>query len=349
MTKAARINEMLEAMPSFGKAKYQKSELLSEMLALQNEIVRLTFNDAHATTANLRIWDVEKHLEQMNKDCGNVADEALQIFMDESKTLCNLIKAEISGARGEAKAFRTLEYLKNKARILKNVELSDENHRTELDVIVIMPEVITIVEVKNTARNIFIDENGDYFRTGEFLKWDCNIAYKMQLKEELLRKAIERTGITNIQIKSVVVFADNRIEVQNKCSSIRTCFASQLAYILDGFQDNQSMTNDEMQKVEVAIREAETQESYPFGFNVAQYKRDFVTLMVTLEEAASMNEASDQKDEEHEMEKENVWSVFKNFLKSKYAGYLGGAAAAATLTIVSTTLINSIRKGGFFR
>lgn len=211
-----RVNELKASMKSFGKEKYQKAELLDEMFALQQEIVSLTFNQDHAALAELKIWDVEKHLEQMNEELGNVADEELQRFIEGSKVLCNLIKAEISGNRGEAKAFRTLEYIKSRNYVLKNVELSDGDFRTELDAVVITPSAITIVEVKNTAKDIFIDEAGNYFRTGEFLRLDCNIGEKMQIKEELLRKALASAGYGDIEINSVVVFTNNRIEVQNK-------------------------------------------------------------------------------------------------------------------------------------
>ena len=151
MMRASRIEELMSAMKSFGNEKYEKSELLTEMLTLQREIVELTFNDEHESTADLKIWDVERHLEQMNQNCGNVADKELQNFKNGSKTLCNLIKAEISGARGEAKAFRTLQKIRSKNIVLKNVELSDEDTRTELDAIVIMSEAISIIEVKNTT------------------------------------------------------------------------------------------------------------------------------------------------------------------------------------------------------
>lgn len=86
-----RVNELKASMKSFGKEKYQKAELLDEMFALQQEIVSLTFNQDHAALAELRIWDVEKHLEQMNEELGNVADEELQRFIEGSKILCNLI------------------------------------------------------------------------------------------------------------------------------------------------------------------------------------------------------------------------------------------------------------------
>ena len=82
-----RVNEIVASIKSFGKEKYEKSELLDEMFELQREVVALTFNKDHASIADLKIWDVERHLEQMNQDCGNVADEELKKFKAESKTL----------------------------------------------------------------------------------------------------------------------------------------------------------------------------------------------------------------------------------------------------------------------
>lgn len=341
--KKKRINDIMASMKSFSKDKYQKNELLTEMFALQQEIVGLTFNGEHASTADLIIWDAERHLEQLNQDCGNVADEELQRFKEGSKTFCNLIKAEVSGNRGEAKAFRMLQYIHSKNIILKNVELKYGNRRTELDAVVITPGVVTIVEVKNTAKNIFIDENGDYYRTGEYLRWDCNIADKIALKEELLKKVLADDGIEDIQIRSIVVFTDNRIEVQNKYSRIGTCFLSQLAYIIDGFKSNTNMSKEEMDHIEGLIKEAECKEAYPFDFDVAQYKMNFATLMAVLEEASA-------KAEEHEYEqvlvseKKSVWTVLKNAFTSRYAGYARSTVAVAAGIFISTVGVSAIRK-----
>ncbi len=349
MTKNERIEEIIGTMKSFGKDKYKKSELLDEMFLLQNEIVELTFNGEHASTADLKIWDVERHLEQLNRDCGNVADGELQAFKNGSKTLCNLIRAECSGAKGERKAFWRLKDIRSKNTVLQNVELCDGDLRTELDAVVIMPGAIVIVEVKNTAKNIFIDENGDYYRTGEFLKWDCNIAEKMLTKETLLQKALERKGIRDVRLRSVVVFTDNRIEVQNKYSCIRTCFVSQLASIIDRLNGSRVMTEEEMELVENAIKEAESKESYPFEFDVKQYRRDFATLMATLEEASSMKEAVALEEEVVNETKENAWTHVKNILKSRCVGYVGSAVAGAVVTIISTVAMNAIRKRGILR
>ena len=120
-----RVNELVAAMKAFGKKDYQKNELLDEMLALQQEMVNLTFNDEHASTAGLRILDVERHLEQLNRDCSNVADQELMKFEEGSKEFCNLIRAEISGNRGEEMAFQGLQSIRSKNIVLKNVELGE--------------------------------------------------------------------------------------------------------------------------------------------------------------------------------------------------------------------------------
>ena len=348
MTRTYRIAELTGMMKSFDKDKYMKRELLPEMFNLQQEIVELTFNNEQASTGALKIWDVERHLEQLNKEYGNPAEEELQRFKTGSKTLSNLIKAEISGNRGEAKAFRILQYIHSRNIVLKNIELSDGNLRTELDAVVITPEAVTIVEVKNTSKNIFIDENGDYYRTGEFLKWDCNIAKKMATKEDLLKKVLSESGFGDVQIRNVVVFTDNRIEVQNKYRLIRTCFVSQLAYIIDGFKGSRILTEAEMEILENSIKTAECKEAYPFELNVAQYKLDFATLLAVLEEASAHTESIGTKQPETAITKDTIWVVLRRLLRSKASGY-AGTAAAATLTILSTMAFDAARKGGLLR
>ena len=287
-----RIDDIMASIRAFNKGSYHKSELLDEMLALQAEIVRMTFNDDHASIADLRIWDVEKHLAQMNEDCGHPADEELQCFKDGSKALCNLIKAEISGSCGERKVFRRLEYLNSPNIVLRNIELSDGALRSELDAIVITPKCLTIVEVKNTGKDIFIDENGNYFRTGEFLKWDCNIAEKMDIKESLLRRAVTAAGIADLQIRSLVVFTNNRIEVQNKYHPIRTCFLCQLNNIIESYTLDDRYSEQSMQDLQQSIEAYSSQETYPLDFDVQKYKKDFATLMAKLEDASAGKEVT---------------------------------------------------------
>ena len=357
--KAKRIEELMADMKSFSKDGYHKSELLNEMFALQQEIVELTFSGEHAATAELKIWDVEKHLERLNEECGHVADEELRKFMDDSKILCNLIKAEISGNRGEYKAFKILENLQSQNRVLRNVELSDGQTRTEIDALVITPACATIVEVKNTARNILIDEDGNYYRTGEFLKWDCNIAAKMAVKEDLLRKVFETAGYGHICIKSIVVFTNNRIEVQNKYTQIRTCFVNHLAYIIDDYRTVEGITMNDMESIQNVIENAMCKEIYPFEFDARQYQEDFANLLATLElEKAKLEEQDeniievqreDAKGQMSDMVINNSFvSKMQRLLSSKQFKRVGSVAAMVAVTVVSGAItLNTINKGGY--
>ena len=347
MTRNNRIEELIGMMKSFRKEKYMKKELLSEMFALQQEIVEITFNDGHTATEDLRIWDVERHLEQLNQEYGNPAEEELLRFKAGSKALCNLIKAEISGNRGEAKAFRVLQYIHSRHIVLKNIELSDGDMRTELDAVVITPGAVTIVEVKNTAKNIFITENGNYYRTGEYLKWDCNIARKMAVKEELLRRILFEAGFEDIPMRSVVVFTDDRIEVRNKYPLITTCFVNQLNHIIEESQGNNTLTIEEMNSIESSVKAAECKEAFPFKLDVAQYKLDFATLMAVLEEASAQEERSNSDQTEEGKTKITLWAKLKSLLKNKAVSYVGNTAAAAALTMISMAAFNAARKGGF--
>lgn len=339
-----RVNELVASMNSFGKEAYYKRELLDEMMALQSEIVSLTFNGEHAATADLKIWDVERHLEQLNEECGHVADEELNQFKSGCKVLCNLIKAEISGNRGEYKAFRTLDYIRTDHIILKNIELKDGDDRTELDAVVITPYGITIVEVKNTARDIFIDENGNYYRTGEFLNWDCNIVQKMNLKEDLLKRALEKEEFANVDINKIVVFTDNRIKVQNKCSDIKTSFASQLPYLIEGFKKRTDLSQTEMEQLEEVIKNAECKEAYPFEFDAAKYKEDFARLMVVLEDASAKAEEIPEIEEVNEEVTNSLSDIFKRIFSRNNLRYAGSAVAGVAVTLLTTAVIGSIRK-----
>ena len=80
MNLETRKQEIVSSIKSGSKTTYHRSEVLPELLALQQEIVTMTFNQEHADLADLKIWDVERHLVQMNEDCAGVASEELVHF-----------------------------------------------------------------------------------------------------------------------------------------------------------------------------------------------------------------------------------------------------------------------------
>ena len=278
-----KVDQIAKSFTSLTRDTYHKTEILPELFAFQSELVKKTFKES-LNTESLRIWDVEKRLDRMNVECGGKVTEQLETFKKDCKRISNLIRAEISGNRGEMMAFDSLSHIQGEHFILKNIELSNDEMRSELDAIVINHNGAFIVEVKNTKRNIFIDEDGNYYRTGEFLKWDSDIKEKMQVKESLLREVFVQKGLTNIPIYKIVVFTNNRIEVQNKCKSLNTCFLSQLPHIIDNNHDAVISYSD-MKLAVRAVSEANIEKSYPFEFDANAFKINFASIIVALEEA----------------------------------------------------------------
>lgn len=349
----SRKAEIINALTSCSKAAYTKEELLPEMLNLQKEMLEITFSKDHAELANLRLWDIERHLDQLNDECRGAATEELERFKLQAKEVCNLIKAEFSGSRGEFKAFRTLEYLRVPHTILKNVEFNDENRRTELDAVVITPNGITIVEVKNTSKTIFIDEQGNYYRTGEYLRLDCNIADKMTAREELLRSTLSKVGYSSIRIQSVLVFTNPKIEVQNKYSGIKVCFIGQLNHYIEDVASSVTYSEAELETMATRITEASNRNKFTLDFDAEKFKNDFATVMAILENAASA--AEKELEIANEVAQPTAVPVFKqetfkdkliNFLHSDTTKKVGEVAATLAVAIASSLITKKVMLNG---
>lgn len=286
MKRQERIEEIISTIKSFAKERYQKEEVLPEMLELQRELVALTFNGEHAEQGRLRIWDVEAHLEKMNAERGHIADAELTVFMEGSKILCNAIKAEMSGNAGEFKAFRSIETLRCPYRLLKNVEFQNGDHHTELDGVVFTEKGVFIIEVKNTAKDIYIDERGNYCRVTDIMRFDKNIGDSMNDKEYLLREAFKAAGIECPHIASYVVFTNNNVHVDNKYAYITTCFLGQLPRLIESFESDAHYSMEEIERMMSAATVAACKNSYALPLDVNKYKHDFATLVAILEGAA---------------------------------------------------------------
>ena len=281
-----KVNDVVAGLRSFAKEYYFKDEYLRELFSLQDEMVNLTFNEGHAANSDLRIWDVEKHLEELNERCGYPATDELNVFEKDCREFCNLIKALVSGIKGENKAAQAVNRYKGEMEVLRNVELSDGEHKTEIDEIVITKKGITILEVKNTSRDIFISESGNYYRVGEFTNFDCNIAMKMAFREELIKSTLEKAGIHNIPIQSVLVFTDSRIRIHNKYQELRVCFPCQVSSIIFS-QSSEDIMTEKIVKIRSIIEHSRVSKAYIPDFDTEKFKSDFATVFVRLEEASN--------------------------------------------------------------
>lgn len=356
MPKENRIKELVGSMHSFSKEAYHKDELLPEYLELQKELINLTFNDIHAENGNLRIWDVENHLEKLNDECGHSADTELEKFKEGCKFVCNAIKSEFSGNAGEFKAFRSLETLRCKNMIMKNIEFKFGDHRTEIDAIVFTERAIFIIEVKNPHKDIYIDERGNYCRVGNTMNLDCNISEKMNDKVYLLGEALKSVGYSNANIVSLVVFTNSTINVDNRYDYITTCFLGNLPYFIEKYDGKPIYSESIISAMMEGVANAECKEAYPPEMNFAQFKLDFATLMAKLEEAS---EQRSENTETHEPAAETINNTTPNVetnrmtqetmskLTDKTRSNIGtaiGIAVAFGVGFIASQIFSSVRE-----
>lgn len=279
---AMRTEEILNQITAFQKDKFSKQELIDELLKLQEELRNIVYNDEHAKNANLRIGNVANQLEILNKERGNIADEAVTEVVGKCKEIGNQISALISGVTGEKKAFYSLLNMNCKKKILQNIELSGNGITTEIDDVVITKKGLFLIEVKNTTRNILIDENGNYYREGEVLSLDCRVAEKMNYKEQLLKETLNGLG-RELKVHSIVVFTNSSIQVRNYYKYIRHCFLGQLPHIIEDYPGEEIFSDKDMEDMAALIEAARCYEKYAPEVDFESFKIKFAGLLAVLE------------------------------------------------------------------
>lgn len=281
-----KLNEVLVKVTAFQQGRYCKADILSELLKLQQEILALVFDKEHILNARLTIWDAYNQLERENSEKGGIATRELEEFKQGCRTLNNLIRAEISGNRGESLVANRLSALKGRNKVLQNVILTHGDAWTECDMVVLTEKAPFIIEVKNTKKNVFFDEEGGYYRNSEYMCYDCNLRQKMDFREYLLKEVIFEKLVQKrrpVNIVKLVVFTNRHIEVRNKCKELKTCFLGELPYLIDEYVgDNLYSEEDIMELAEIIGNAAETRE-IELEMDMQKFKLDFANVLVRLE------------------------------------------------------------------
>lgn len=269
---------LLSSLKGLNKDVYSREELLPEMDQLEKEMAQIVFEDGLDIPAEyVHMTYIMKHLHEMNNEARNVADQELKKLSRLASIFSNHVRAQQSGITGEDRVEQYLGYMKSNHVVLRNLQLSDGVHNTEIDFLVLKQGVATIVEVKNSKRDIYIDEAGDMYKIGRYENFDSHLGTKMDFRAEVIKQLLKDAGFENMKIEKVVVFTNNRIQVQKDYRGFRVCFLSRLPHLIDDFYGTGVIQfTKHLQQIADFIQSKDLNEYYPFDMDVQEFKESFV-------------------------------------------------------------------------
>lgn len=269
---------LLSSLKGLSKDVYSREELLPEMVQLEKEMAQIVFEDGLDIPAEyVHMSYIMKHLHEMNNVAGNVADQELKRLSRLASIFSNHVRAQQSGITGEDRVEQYLDYMKSNHVVLRNLQLSDGVHNTEIDFLVLKQGVATIVEVKNSKRDIYIDAAGDMYKIGRYENFDSHLGAKMDFRAEVIKQLLKDAGFENMKIEKVVVFTNNRIQVQKDYRGFRVCFLSRLPHLIDDFYGTGVIQfTKHLQQIADFIQSKDLNEYYPFDMDVQEFKEAFV-------------------------------------------------------------------------
>ncbi len=278
--------KLLESLNAMNKESYSREELIPEMLRLQEQLANLTFGST-VSEHEYRMIDIYNELLSMNVNARFPATYELNKYRKLSIAFNEEIRGIKAGKYGEDLAYNALKRMNSNHVVLRNLELNDGDNHTEIDLLVIKKGIVTIVEVKNTKTNAFIDSEGAYFKKKNYNKlMDCHLGKKMNIREIMIRNILDKNGYQDMKIKKVVVFTKN-IQIHNEYNGFETCYLSDLAYTIDEFYSPKIQFTKDMEKIAELIQQEDTNSYYPTEVDIKALKETFIEILLKIESSNS--------------------------------------------------------------
>ncbi len=306
------LAKMLSAFPN---NVCKNGNLINEAKKLQKQMGDATTIFGFEKDEKIHVAQVVERLKKVNEECGDVVtNEQMKSFTKKSLKFSGMITSEIAGKKGEKAVFNAIMHTPRRKRILRNIELKGDDLIAEIDFVVITDTTIFLIETKNPSIDITIDEKGNYCRERKGkLVYDKNIGEKMSEKEYLLKKALQKAGMEDIPVCSLVVFANNDITVTNKFKYINEHYISHLPYIIRDANGEITLSQKQIYKIEKHIKRARYKGKYNADIDVISFKKDFVKICEILIEAKQLKESN----EEAQKKKKGIFALFfKNIAKA---------------------------------
>ena len=280
------------------QTKLTHEDYMNELLSFQELLGSIVINDGESHRTDEIIVDLEriaraKHVEKDPQFRKGVA--ALRQINKE-------ISISIAGKHGEDRVARTLEYITRPCCKYRNIYISDGDRETELDNLILTENGLIILEVKNVKTDITIAENGRILYDN-LCYHDISMCDKMQDKRDLLQAEIEsrmsEDGLSfPVSIDSYIVLSTQRgvrIKVNDLCKKEKFCFRASLPYIIDAYQTENKLTDEQMMYLDSIINEMETKKKcFDVKLDFDQVRADLAGALAVCMDDVTNDDALEQ-------------------------------------------------------
>lgn len=284
---AESIIKKMESTGIMTRTHMTSKERLDGLCAYQALALQEIFNDQHAT--NLRFKDGIQHINHLAKEKGLTNSPVIKQAIADMKMLSKEIAIAISGQSGEQTVSRSISYTNRHIIAIPNVTLCDDEHKSELDQVIVTSNGILILEVKNHKTDIMISETGCICTTANRPLSDKCLGDQMNRKRYLLRskleKALQDTQMNiPVHIDSFVVFSSSFVTVTDKYRQEKYCFSASLPHEIEQYCSDVSYTDEQMETLSGIIRGiAEEEEAYYVDMDFDKIRKTFAATLVLLE------------------------------------------------------------------
>ena len=348
---AERKNQILRAledkMPSGFKHSnnQQLEEALNSVVEGMSEIV---FEKTHAECRTIK--DLKEMIWQITYESKDVNKNQLNLLDDEMDKLEKYLKVVKTGNTGEKRAYKELVQLSEDGltSIIQNITLEkDSDERAEYDDVIISPNGVFIVEVKNIKSPATIDKHGN-LRWGEygFINYSRDSRRRKYVLKAALKEYLESKGVyeTDFSVEEILLWTNDRSTLDNqKSQSIISKRVDEVCDYIEDYPCRRKLRVDEISMITEILKQISVKNEYPIkDVNIKNIYEKFSYVIAAYENERILNaenymdsEAQEQKPDQDVIRVVEEESMVKKCIIGLVAAagwaataYLGGKALA---------------------
>lgn len=234
------------------KAKLERRNKAATYREIAEIIIREAYGDDY--TDQLGLGDLEKLIKHKTEGRKIADSKTIKTVNKEIRALSSKINRYEAGDKGEEKARKALMLFYKEHCKLHNVFLENEYGSAEYDDIVISPRGIFIIEVKNINNDVYIRENGDFYKRSREKDPVLlgNIAESMERKRYILWRSLTDEMRDELYINDIhltLLFVGRGV-VENKCCWLDVRYCGDICRYIEEYPiENRRIFIEDMERI----------------------------------------------------------------------------------------------------